>query len=67
MPVQNTVGAPGLAGNGAAGVAQQWPKRPDSGNPGTSPLLARPELMAEIDAFAASPGGGVRRGRPRRR
>ena len=30
-------------------------------------LLANPELMAEIDAFAANPEIGVRRGRPRRR
>ena len=30
-------------------------------------LLARPDVMAEIDAFAADPGRGVRRGRPRRR
>lgn len=30
-------------------------------------LLASPELMAEIDAFAAEPGHGTSRGRPRRR
>jgi hypothetical protein len=30
-------------------------------------LLASPELMAQIDAFAADPGRGTRRGRPRRR
>lgn len=30
-------------------------------------LLANPALMADIDAFAASPDAGVRRGRPRRR
>jgi hypothetical protein len=29
-------------------------------------LLASPELMAKIDAFAANPGAGSRRGRPRR-
>jgi hypothetical protein len=29
-------------------------------------LLANPELMAEIDAFAADPDSGSRRGRPRR-
>lgn len=30
-------------------------------------LLASPDLMAGIDAFAAAPGGGTLRGRPRRR
>jgi hypothetical protein len=30
-------------------------------------LLADPELMESIDAFAADPSAGVRRGRPRRR
>ena len=30
-------------------------------------LLANPELMAQIDAFAADPGRGRRQGRPRRR
>lgn len=30
-------------------------------------LLANPGLMAEIDAFAASPESGARRGRPGRR
>jgi len=30
-------------------------------------LLADSELMADIDAFAANPGRGVRRGRPLRR
>jgi hypothetical protein len=30
-------------------------------------LLANSDLMAEIDAFAASPESGVRRGRPGRR
>jgi len=30
-------------------------------------LLAKPELMEDIDAFAADPGRGSRRGRPRRR
>jgi len=30
-------------------------------------LLANPDLMADIDAFAADPDAGVRRGRPKRR
>lgn len=30
-------------------------------------LLAAPDLMESIDAFAADPDGGLRRGRPRRR
>jgi hypothetical protein len=34
---------------------------------GQARLLSRPDLMAEIDAFAGSPESGVRRGRPRRR